>query len=645
MARKWHEYLCYTFLMKSYNYTINNELLFDIINFEIFKKEKNILIQVFSGQEKETFELIVKTIKKVLPNAICIGCTTDGEIDGHLVYTKHTTISISVFEATKIKVDFVQNEDSYIIGQEITKKLCKKNTKLIILFADSYFTNGERFLEGIENINNEVMIAGGMAGDNGELKKSFITYEGKVYNKGVVGVSLNSDILQVQNDYKFNWNPIGIEHTIDEVVGKRLYKIAGITPYDFYKKYLGKDVANSLPLSGIEYPLVLEKNGLLVARVAVNKHEDGSISFAGSFKKGDKVKLSFGNVETILEDSLDNYSKINKNAQSFYIYSCMARRRFMPENIKFELEPFAAAANSSGFFTYGEFYHNNGHNELLNQCLTVVSLSETKEIKKDKVFKSALKQTQNLKYLSTIKALSHLIDESSKDFVKQAASLEKEKKYSKRLVQMQKHFINHTVHETNTPLSVIMSAVELHKMEYGENKYLSHIEAAMKNMSNIYDDLSYLVTQDQVNYPKFMLNIVDVIRSRVEFFTPLAKQVRLEIDFEPKEKIVDISFNETRLQRIIDNNLTNAIKYSHENSKILLKLQIENNFCLFSIITKSLMIEEPDKIFNEYYREAVEEKGFGLGLKLVKEICEEDDVQILIDSTQEETIFVYKFKL
>ncbi len=631
--------------MKTYNYTINNKLLFDFIDLENFKNKKNILIQVFSGQEKETFENIIKSINEILPNAVCIGCTTDGEIDGHLVYTNHTAISISIFEHTTIKANFVNNDNSYINGQNITNNLLTKNTKLLIFFADSYNTSAEDFLAGVENINNKVIIAGGMAGDNGELKKSYIAFGGKVYNKGVVGVSLNSDVLDVSNDYKFNWNPIGIEHIIDKVEGKRLYIIAGMTTYEFYKKYLGKEVAESLPISGIEYPLVIEKNGILVARVAIESHDDGSISFAGSFKKGDKVKLSFGNVETILEDSLENYSNINKNAQSYYIYSCMARRRFMPDNIKFELEPFARVANSSGFFTYGEFYHNNGHNELLNQTLTVVSLTESKEKEKTEVFKSNLKQTKNIKHLATIKALTHLIEESSNDYVKQTYSLQEEKKYSKKILEMQKHFIKQTVHETNTPLSVIMNAVELYKMEYGENKYLFHIEAAMKNMSNIYDDLSYLITQDQVKYPKYNINIVDHIRSRVEFFVPLASQVRLDIDLKYNDELIEIFFNEIRLQRIVDNNLANAIKYSVENNRILVNIEKKDKLCIFSVSTKSLMIEEPDKIFNEYYRESSNKKGFGLGLNLVKEICEEDNVQIKISSTKDETIFSYEFKI
>jgi len=143
--------------MKTYTYTINNELLFDMLDLEKFKNKKNILIQVFSGQKKETFSNIIKSIDTILPNAVCIGCTTDGEIDGHQVYTSHTTISISDFDHTNIKAIFVNSDNSYINGQIITSSLITTNTKLLIFFAESYHISAEDFLAGVENTNNKVI--------------------------------------------------------------------------------------------------------------------------------------------------------------------------------------------------------------------------------------------------------------------------------------------------------------------------------------------------------------------------------------------------------------------------------------------------------------------------------------------------------
>ena len=56
------------------------------------------------------------------------------------------------------------------------------------------------------------------------------------------------------------------------------------------------------------------------------------------------------------------------------------------------------------------------------------------------------------------------------------------------------------------------------------------------------------------------------------------------------------------------------------------------------------MIQEPKKIFEEYYREEKSKDGFGLGLNLVKRICKEEDVTIDVRSNIEKTSFEYIFK-
>ena len=65
--------------------------------------------------------------------------------------------------------------------------------------------------------------------------------------------------------------------------------------------------------------------------------------------------------------------------------------------------------------------------------------------------------------------------------------------------------------------------------------------------------------------------------------------------------------------------------------------------CTFSIRSHSRKIQEPEKVFEEYYRENSLRYGFGLGLTLVKNICDEEGVKIHLHSDEEKTIFSYQF--
>ena len=104
-----------------------------------------------------------------------------------------------------------------------------------------------------------------------------------------------------------------------------------------------------------------------------------------------------------------------------------------------------------------------------------------------------------------------------------------------------------------------------------------------------------------------------------------------------------IYFNETKLQRIVDNNLTNAIKYTYQNEIVKVSLEASDDTCRFNVASHSQLIENTVQVFEPFYRERSTQSGFGLGLNLVKTICDEEDVEITLESDEHETKFTYTF--
>jgi len=632
--------------MKTYNYSLNDINELEKIDFFNLKNKKNILVQIFCGQSINILKDTISKIKKNLPHSICIGSSTDGEICNESISTHKIILAISVFEKTTLKIAYSNKSNSFDDGIFLAKNLIGENTKALLTFTDGANTNGEEFLNGISSVNNDVIICGGMAGDNASFQQTFISANEEILTRGAVGVSLNSDVLIVKNAYNFNWSPIGIDHIIEEVQGNRVYKISGLKPVDFYKKYLGDYVAKSLPATGIEFPLIVQKDNLSLARAVIAKHDDGSLSFAGNLSKGDIVKLGFGNMELIMSNPLKSLfdDETIKNSESFFIYACMARRRYMPNLMDVEIKPFSSVCSTTGFFTYGEFFHNDERNELLNQTLTVVSMSE-KELNDDKYTSKNSEQNNPISdHARSLQALTHLIEQSSKDYLLQSKQLEIKSNYAENLLTAQKQFLKHAVHETNTPLSIIMGNIEMFEMENGKNRYLSNIEVAMKNIFTIYDDLSYLIKKDYVNAATHNINLVDFVRSRVEFFDLSAKQSKKYFDFESCKNDITIKFNEIKLQRLVDNNLTNAIKYTFVGEKIHVNICTKDKDCYLIFKSNSTQILDKDKIFEEYYREENTQEGFGLGLNLVKRICSEENIKIILESNEEWNSFTYIFK-
>jgi signal transduction histidine kinase len=221
----------------------------------------------------------------------------------------------------------------------------------------------------------------------------------------------------------------------------------------------------------------------------------------------------------------------------------------------------------------------------------------------------------------------------------------KEQKLRDDLIKAQKEFLRYTVHETNTPLSVILTNIELYNMKHEKERHISKIEVAVKNLFSIYDDLSYLVKKDQVPYPKAAIDLEAFLASRIDFFSEVAQMSRLNFSYMPRVKEVYIYFNETKLQRIIDNTITNAIKYTLPNETIEVTLDTHAAFLQLSIGSRSKEIRDGEKIFEAYYREEQGVDGFGLGLGLVKSLCQEEGVTISLHTLEKKNTFSYKFKM
>lgn len=222
--------------------------------------------------------------------------------------------------------------------------------------------------------------------------------------------------------------------------------------------------------------------------------------------------------------------------------------------------------------------------------------------------------------------------------------LKASEEYATNLVKAQDKFIKNAIHEINTPLSIIITNIDLFKLKYGDNKYLSKIEAGAKIIHNIYNDLTYLVKKDRIEYKDTRINFSEFVKQRIDFFEEIASGNYLEFSINVEENIW-IDFNETQLQRVIDNSLSNAIKYSYENNSIIIALLKENNSIIFTIENIGDTITNSSCVFERFYRENDARGGFGLGLNIIKEICDKKTVDITVQSKDHKTVFTYTFKV
>ena len=635
--------------MKSYSIEFDNiESLELFINNNNLEDEKSVLIQIFSGViDVSVLKNISKTIYSILPNSKIIGATTDGEIINHSVNTKSIIISFTIFKHTSVKIAHEKNicaKTSYDAGKRIACNLIESNSKAFILFVDGLHTNGEEFLNGVNKIAKDIIISGGLAGDNAKFTKTYLIYNNNVISNGVVGVSLNSDILKVQTDFSFAWTNVGKQFVVNKSDKERVYEIDNMPTYKLYEKYLGSDIAKLLPEIGIEFPLIIQNNDMPIARATLIKHDDNSLTFAGNIKEGSVVKFGVANSSVILNDARElaiKYSKIN--SQVLFIYSCMARRRFLGDKILCDVKSLSKISKISGFFTYGEFFTSK-HKDvyLLNETMTILSLSESdKKVDKISEIKRKVKNRKSI----TLEALSHLINVSNDELnelnenleIKVSEEILKNKEFEKRIFNSKKmaslgDMISNIAHQWRQPLSIITtsaSGMQLHK-ELGIlsdemfSKYTAMIVTQGQHLSETIDIFRNYI---QDNHIFTDVIVQDEIKTTLNLLKSVIKDNNIKlidnIDYDSKLQFKLIS---GELSQVIINIINNAkdilIQRGIKNKKIIISLKTIKNKCIISIEDNAGGIEEHiiGKIFEPYFTTKNNKFGTGIGLYMSYDI-------------------------
>ena len=623
------------------------------------KDEKSLFIQIFSSQlDAAVLQKILDEILSITPQAKIIGSTTDGEIIDNKVSCDKVVISVTAFEKSTLTVASVKSKNnSFEHGVAIAKKLIKKDTKVLFLFTDGLHTNGEKFLNGVKSVSNEITVVGGMAGDGAIFDTTYILSNDGVLTDGVVGVGISSKELYIKTDYSFNWQEIGKTLTITKSIDNRVYEIDGQSAVDVYAKYLGKDVAALLPAIGIEFPLIITRNGVKIARAVLAKEEDDSLIFAGNLNVGDEVKFGYGNSSMILDASEKNASQfLESGIESIFIYSCMARRRFLESAISFELTPLAKIAPTTGFFTYGEFFKADSC-ELLNQTMTITAMSENIDATK-RDFVDTLKNEYSLSNNSlTHNALSHLVQATSLELQNTNDNLEKlvelktvelqekiaELEYAS---QAKSDFLASMSHEIRTPLNAILGFVDILKSgekDRGRQKQFNVIKNSGASLLTIINDILDFSKIESgkmtLERRKFSTKKPFKEVSQLLYEKAIENGIDLKISFDdnlPRFFIGDI----VRIKQVASNFLSNALKFTPSGGSIYLyvKFSQETQELSFSVKDTGIGIDEKnvDKIFNSFTQEDATTTrkfgGTGLGLSISRALIESMEGRIGVES-------------
>ncbi|MCB0456639.1 MAG: response regulator [Flavobacteriaceae bacterium] len=222
----------------------------------------------------------------------------------------------------------------------------------------------------------------------------------------------------------------------------------------------------------------------------------------------------------------------------------------------------------------------------------------------------------------------------------------------KEIDSIKSKFFANISHEFRTPLSLILGPINQSIETIPATETLDdstevpvkgkHLKVMKRNalrLQNLVDQILDLSKLDQgkMNLQVTDGNLIQFLRSLVFSFESLAeiKHIRFQTHF-PKE-IANTYFDKDKLEKILVNLLSNALKFTPEHGEVSVHVEDSNNALKIRISDtgRGLSKEEINHIFNRFYQtETTQDQGTGIGLALVKELVELYHGQISVDSME-----------
>ncbi len=233
-----------------------------------------------------------------------------------------------------------------------------------------------------------------------------------------------------------------------------------------------------------------------------------------------------------------------------------------------------------------------------------------------------------------------------------------ESHHLREVENMKSRFFANLSHEFRTPLTLIKGPLEQlisGRIKDNLNDYYKMLLRNTKKLQTLIDQLLELSQLEAETIPlnKQKYDLVSLLRGFTYNFMPLAEEKLITLGFNSTVEIMSAMIDRDKLEKIINNLLSNAFKFTPSGGKISVKVRLENslsrNFAFVEITDSGVGIAEEyqSKIFDRFYQvdgnSKKSETGSGIGLALVKELVSLHNWDITVKSKEGEgTSFILK---
>ena len=215
------------------------------------------------------------------------------------------------------------------------------------------------------------------------------------------------------------------------------------------------------------------------------------------------------------------------------------------------------------------------------------------------------------------------------------------------LEELKSRFFANLSHEFRTPLMLIKGPLEQIKSERNESRILSNINLIERNSDRLKKLIDQLLELSQLEKAAIPLkaekeNIIPVLKGLTSSFESYAAKKNISLEFESDYKEIICWIDKDKLEKIINNLLSNALKFTHENGKVEVMIKDHSDeIKQYATITikdsgEGIPEEKIHKVFDRFFQvdDSIQRAlgGSGIGLALVKEFVDLHKWKISVES-------------
>nr|WP_271711471.1 HAMP domain-containing sensor histidine kinase [Marinigracilibium pacificum] len=232
-----------------------------------------------------------------------------------------------------------------------------------------------------------------------------------------------------------------------------------------------------------------------------------------------------------------------------------------------------------------------------------------------------------------------MIQSQNEAFLELNYKLQRQNEELTKAINERDHVVKVVAHDLKSPISRIGGLVSLLKTASTEeeyNNYISILEDISKESSKLIDDVLTLDDDKALS-----CEIIDADTMMKRFVSSVSYQAKLKnINVEYLNKAQNNIFKSDSIMvnRVVDNILSNALKYSPKGSLVKVVVEEFNDHLVFKIKDSGPGFSEEDKknMFKKYKKLSAKPTGgeasFGLGLSIVKKLCDDLNINLSVNN-------------